>query len=178
MYYKNPIIADDVVLANPKLVGKTAMEVFDETVNSLANAGVAIILNNHISDAMWCCSNDDGNGLWHNQSYNALQWHKAVVAMSQRYNDVNLVIANDLRNEIRDDYVNNLIEEWGTHSWKEDWKMAATLCANAIMSDDHNYQLIIIEGLNYANDMSMIKDDPISLKKSHRLVYSFHLYSW
>ena len=45
------------------------MEVFDETVHSLANAGVMVVLNNHISDAIWCCGEDDGNGLWHNENY-------------------------------------------------------------------------------------------------------------
>ena len=38
--------------------------------------------------------------------------------------------------------------------------------------------LIFIEGLNYANDMSMIKDSPISLNVPNKLVYSFHIYSW
>jgi hypothetical protein len=52
-------------------MGKTAMEVFDATVASLSKAGVAVILNNHISDAMWCCSVTDSNGLWYNDNYRA-----------------------------------------------------------------------------------------------------------
>ena len=59
-------MTDDVVAANPDLKGKTSMEVFDATVQALADAGVMIILNNHISTAEWCCSSTDGNGLWHN----------------------------------------------------------------------------------------------------------------
>jgi len=47
------------------------MEVFDKTVESLTKAGVAVILNNHISDAEWCCWDYDSNGLWHNQNYSA-----------------------------------------------------------------------------------------------------------
>jgi len=47
------------------------MEVFDATVKSLVNAGVMVILNNHISDAMWCCGLTDANGLWHNKRYTA-----------------------------------------------------------------------------------------------------------
>ena len=50
------------------------MEVFDETVKSLTKAGVMVILNNHISDAKWCCGAMDGNGLWHNKNYTADQW--------------------------------------------------------------------------------------------------------
>ena len=70
-YYNDPVVSDDVVSANPQLKGKTSMEVFDATVQALSDAGVMTILNNHISDAMWCCSYDDGNGLWHNANYTA-----------------------------------------------------------------------------------------------------------
>ena len=65
-YYRNPVIAADALTANPALVGLTSMEIFDRTVESLTNAGVAVILNNHMSDAGWCCSETDSNGLWHN----------------------------------------------------------------------------------------------------------------
>jgi len=47
----------------------TAMEVFDATIKALTDANQMIILNNHISDAGWCCSPNDGNGLWHNPNY-------------------------------------------------------------------------------------------------------------
>ena len=70
-YFKNPVVADDVLTANPELKGKKSMEVFDATVKALTNAGVMVILNNHISNAEWCCSEDDGNGLWHNKDYSA-----------------------------------------------------------------------------------------------------------
>ena len=74
MYVSNPVVEDDVVSANPALKSLKAMDIFDKTVESLTNAGVAVILNNHISDAMWCCSEDDGNGIWHNKNYGAEQW--------------------------------------------------------------------------------------------------------
>ena len=84
------------------------MEIFDETVDALTKAGVMVILNNHISDAMWCCSEDDGNGLWHNENYSADYWTQTVVDMSKRYSSNFMVVANDLRNEIRYDSKNNL----------------------------------------------------------------------
>jgi len=42
------------------------MEIFDKTVESLTSAGIGVILNNHISDAGFCCKDTDKNGLWHN----------------------------------------------------------------------------------------------------------------
>ena len=89
------------------------MEIFDETVDALTKAGVMVILNNHISDAMWCCSEDDGNGLWHNENYSADYWSQTVRDMSKRYSTNLMVVANDLRNEIRYDSKNNLNPEWG-----------------------------------------------------------------
>jgi len=133
------------------------MQVFDKTVESLTEAGVAVILNNHISDAMWCCSNEDGNGLWHNKNYTADQWQQAVVGMSRRYVENPLVIGNDLRNEIRDDFKNMLHETWGTGNVETDWKLAATNCGNEVLHFAP-HSLIFIEGLYYANKMSMIRD--------------------
>ena len=132
LLYKNPVVADEAVAANPNLFGNTALEVFDKTVESLTKAGVAVILNNHISDAMWCCSDWDGNGLWYNTNYNTDQWTAAVVGVSARYKDNKLVIGNDLRNEIRNDAKNGHYQSWGNGS-QNDWKLAATNCGNQIL---------------------------------------------
>jgi endoglucanase len=125
-YFYNPVVNQDAILANPELFGLTAMEIFDRTVESLTNAGVGVVLNNHMSDAAWCCSNTDGNGLWHNKTYSANDWQDAVASISERYKDNLLVIGNDLRNEIRDDYKNRLYATWGDNVVKTDWKLAAT----------------------------------------------------
>ena len=66
---------------------------------------------------------------------------------------------------------------WGSGHTRTDWKKAATKAGNAILAENPNH-LIIVEGLNYANNMSPIKDDPIQLDIANRLVYSFHFYSW
>ena len=82
-YYKNPVVEDSVLAANPSLKGKTSMEVFDATVKALVKAGVMVILNNHISDAGWCCSVTDGNGLWHNYNYTADQWERVLMSLAK-----------------------------------------------------------------------------------------------
>jgi len=40
------------------------MEIFDQTIKVLTDSGIMVILNNHTSKSQWCCSNDDGDGLW------------------------------------------------------------------------------------------------------------------
>mmetsp|Transcript_58177 Transcript_58177/g.79859 ORF Transcript_58177/g.79859 Transcript_58177/m.79859 type:complete len:115 (+) Transcript_58177:349-693(+) len=112
------------------------MEVFDATVESLTQAGAMIILNNHISDAMWCCGEWDGNGLWHNKNYSADQWIYALVELTDRYKDNRFVIGNDLRNEIRDDLAEGLRPKWGNGNEKTDWKMAATKAGNAVLAQN------------------------------------------
>lgn len=130
-----------------------------------------------MSNAGWCCSDDDGNGLWHNHQYSADRWIEAVATISERYKSNPLVIGNDLRNEIRLDKKNNLSATWGDGNVKTDWKLAATRAGNEVLKRVPD-SLIFVEGLSYANDMSMIKDSPIKLDLPNRLVYSFHLYSW
>jgi endoglucanase len=101
----------------------------------------------------------------------------ALVAFTERYKDEPMVIGNDLRNEIREDVRHLQFPQWGNGRESTDWKMAATKAANKILEVNPN-QLIIIEGLNFANDMSPIKTDPITLDVANRLIYSFHYYSW
>ena len=137
------------------------MEVFDRTVQSLTNSGVAVILNNHISDAMWCCGEWDENGLWYNARYSADMWLETVTSMSARYSDNLLVIGNDLRNEIRADRENHQFASWGDGG-RNDWKAVATEAGNEVLKVAPN-QLVIVEGLSYANDMSMIRGSPIKL---------------
>ena len=176
-FYKNPVVSSDALTANPSLMGKTSMDIFDETVNALTNAGLMVILNNHISDAMWCCSLTDRNGLWHNHNYSDDQWIQAITNMSGRYANNSLVVGNDLRNEIRNDTLELLWPTWGTGSESVDWRGAAIRGGNSVLKVAPN-QLIIVEGLNFANDMAPIKDNPIQLDLPNKLVYSYHYYSW
>jgi endoglucanase len=60
MYFDNPIIKDKYLKANPELKGRRAMEIFDIVVEEITKAGIMIVMNNHISSSMWCCSTSDG----------------------------------------------------------------------------------------------------------------------
>jgi hypothetical protein len=55
--------------------------------------------------------------------------------------------------------------------------MAAEKVGNKILEIDPT-QLIIVEGLNFATDMSGIRNDPVKLNVDNRVVYSYHYYSW
>lgn len=64
LFFYNKVVEDKYLTANPELKGKTSLEIFDITVKTLTDVGLMVILNNHTSTSMWCCSNDDGDGLW------------------------------------------------------------------------------------------------------------------
>ena len=97
----NPSVKDYTVSANPQLKYKKAMDVFDEVIKSLTSNGVMVVLNNHVSDAIWCCSSDDGNGMWFNPKYPEDKWIDILKQLTVRYKDNPMVIGNDLRNELR-----------------------------------------------------------------------------
>jgi endoglucanase len=94
MYETNPLVSDLVVAANPQLKGLHAMD-------ALANQGLLIILDNHVSTADWCCSNTDGNQLWYNSQYSQTSWLADWQGMAQRCRAQPAVVAVDLRNEPR-----------------------------------------------------------------------------
>lgn len=66
MYFDNNVIEERHIKANPDLYGKTSREIFDITVQTLTDHGIMIYLNNHTSKSQWCCSGEDGDGLWWN----------------------------------------------------------------------------------------------------------------
>ena len=60
-----------------------------------------VILDNHSSDAMWCCNSFDGNGLWYTDKWSEADWLRAWDVVAQRYASTPAVIGMGLRNEIR-----------------------------------------------------------------------------
>ena len=47
-FFLDPIIPEPTLAANPELMGKTAMEIFDSTVQALTDQGLIVLLNNHV----------------------------------------------------------------------------------------------------------------------------------
>lgn len=186
-----PTGADAVVSANPELKGKTALEVFDAVINALAYEGLVVILDNHVSDADWCCSDKDQNGLWYTATYPEDAWLNHWRALAKRYAKQPAVVGADLRNELRPVLEAGcqacmqcpcascacVTPVWGGGDPATDWHAAATRGGNAVLEENPNL-LIIVEGLNYASDVGGPYTLPISLATPNRLVYSAHDYAW
>ena len=195
MVESNPVVAANVISANPQLAGKRALEVYDAVVTALADEGVLVILDNHASRADWCCSDTDGNGLWYTTAYPEAAWLADWATMAARYRDQPAVVGADLRNEPR-----SVIDpptcttcsscpcapstgctcrtaSWGDGVAATDWKAAARKGADSVLGANPNL-LVIVEGLHYAGDLGGVFNSPLALGTPNRLVYSAHDYSF
>jgi endoglucanase len=178
MYETNAVVANGLLTANPNLVGMHALNIFDQVVDTLASNHLMVILDNHVSDAIWCCSNSDGNGLWYNGTYPETSWINDWQGMARRYLDQPDVIGADLRNEPRCTTVNGatLCATWGGPA-DADWHAAAERGGNAVLSVNPNL-LVFVEGVDYAGDLSGVASLPVVLSQPDRVVYEAHNYGF
>jgi endoglucanase len=170
MAESNPVVGNYALAANPSLEGENALTIFDTVVNALTNAGIMVILDNHMSNAGWCCSTTDNNELWYNSQYPESSWIADWQMMAQRYQGNPWVIGTDLRNEPRSPAT------WGGSS-STDWHAAAERGGNAVLAINPNL-LIFVEGVNYAGDLSGVASLPVQLNVANQLVYEAHDYGF
>lgn len=166
----NPVIPDYAVAANPEFKGRHAMEIMDAVVDALAKARIMVILDNHMSNADWCCDETDGNGLWYNAEYPESKWLADWSAIVRRYRNQQWVVGADLRNELRSG------AKWGDSDPAHDWHAAAERGAKPVL-DANPHLLIMVESPAYSTDFRRIAADPPKLPIAHRLVYSPHAYN-
>ncbi|WP_428949883.1 glycoside hydrolase family 5 protein [Streptomyces sp. cg35] len=170
--------------ANPRLNGLRPLEVFDEAVQALTDAGFAVILNNHTTTTRWCCG-VDGNERW-NSGQSTQKWLDDWVFMAKRYRSNPRVVGADLRNEVRRDVFDD--PNWGLGD-AHDWAAAAQQAGDLILKDANPDLLIMVEGINWAgipvdgfwHDRPLLK--PVAalsntLVRSHKLVYAAHFYGY
>ncbi len=177
MVESNPIVKEADVAANPQFRGKQALVVFDAVVKALSDEGLMIILDNHRSRGDWCCDEGHGDGLWYTPAYPEYAWLTDWKMMAGRYKANPLVIAAELRNEIRADATTGMTPSWGTNDPATDWRQAAIRGAEAVLKE--NPRLLIIIGTpHYQTDLKVVRDNPVRLSVPDRLIYAAHDYAW
>jgi GH18 family chitinase/aryl-phospho-beta-D-glucosidase BglC (GH1 family) len=160
--------------ANPELEGLTPIQVMDKIVDYAGELGLKIILDHHRSDTQDVGAL--GSGLWYTDQYPESRWINDWKMLALRYNGNSTVIGADIHNEPHGS------ANWG-QGGANDWKAAAEKCGNAILAVNPNW-LIVVEGIESYNDdyywwggnLMGVKDHPITLNVSGRLVYSPHIY--
>ena len=69
------VVLDQILAHNPTFnKNTTRLQVFDAVAKELARQGVYLHLDNHVSKAFWCCSENDGNGWFGEQWFNVKNW--------------------------------------------------------------------------------------------------------
>lgn len=82
-----------------------------KVVSCLGNHRVMVILDNHISQPGWCCSDNDGNGFFGDKHLNPQVWIKGLEKMASMFANVSSnVVGMSLRNELRGPKQN--INDW------------------------------------------------------------------
>lgn len=176
MVMVNPHVLPHLVTANPDLVGLRALDVLQACVDALTEAGVAVIVNNHITTATWCCGADPCDAGWANDHLGPLcrvtqseeDWIQHWETVMARFVDNPYVIGADLRNEVRG--------VWGTMPWDK-WATAAEKCGNRLLKMNKDW-LIVVGGTESGNDLRGAADRPVELDVPDRVVYSAHVYAW
>lgn len=171
-------VPDEYLAANPDLSGATPMQVYDACVEALTGAGLIVIPNCHILDPGWCCSEDDGNGLWFNGRWPAGKFVAAWQDIAARYTSNPLVAGMDIMNEPRRTRLGwrVLTPTWGARHKTDVAAMYRTV-GNLIHQINPD-PLIICEGLNYAADLTDVAAHPVELEHPGKVVYSMHDYAW
>jgi len=175
MVNKNPTMEAMHLGANKDLVGKTALEIFAAVVDALTDEGLAVIINNHITQSRWCCDGMPCDASWTNQGIPFCPVHQTeedwighLVTVMQPHIQNPLVVGVDLRNEVR-----GLL---GSRLWTS-WAAAAEKAARRLHLLQPNW-LMIVEGVSSANDLSGAAKRPVRLQYDDKLVYSAHVYGW
>ncbi|KAK6361224.1 hypothetical protein TWF730_004966 [Orbilia blumenaviensis] len=153
-----------------------ALDIFDAVVETLTDEGIAVIVNNHITQARWCCDANLCDATWANDylgkvcriSQTEEQWIQNWEKVMRKYVDNPLVIGADLRNENRSPLGKMLWSSWAT---------AAERAANRLHALQPNW-LMFVEGVASANYLQGVRSRPISLPIPDRVVYSAHVYGW
>jgi endoglucanase len=171
MWEQNPAVPASLVAANPQFAGESARTVFEQVVRDLASAGLMVVLDNHNSDAEWCCSSTDGNTLWYNADYPQSAWLSDWESMAAQFESIPQVIGVDLRNEPRGSAA------WGGSDPSVNWQAAAELGGDAVQGVDPGL-LIFVEGIDYATVLSGVASLPVTLDVPGQVVYEAHDYGF
>lgn len=156
--------------------GPRALDVYAACVKAMTDEGIAVIPNNHITNAAWCDGMNLCDSSWKNSHYGPIckvrqtteSWIDNWKTVMELFIDNPLVIGADLRNEPRG--------LWGTMTWSM-WASAAEKASEALLAMQPNW-LMFVEGVSSANDCSGARTRPIKLSVPDRVVYSSHVYSW
>ena len=157
---------------NPWIANSTVWDCFQRLIEELAERRVMIVLDNHISDAQWCCPVQDNQRWFQKSRFPVQPWIDALVFVAGFTNDRTVVdpryayvVGMGLRNELMC---------WNPFTCVSQWRQYMGQAAAAVHAADKNL-LIVAGGLTMASQLDFIKRD--RLEPRNMVVYEAHIYN-
>lgn len=146
-------ILGQIVEHNPAFSAKTTrLQVWDAVAAEIHKQQLHLIVNNHISKALWCCSSTDGNGWFGDTYFDVRKWKRSLNYMAHHARkNWPAATALSLRNELRE-VVNPIVN--ATYGWSL-WYDEMTSAAAGIHAANPD-ALIFFSGLNYDHELNPI----------------------
>ncbi|XP_017701932.1 glycosyl hydrolase 5 family protein-like [Phoenix dactylifera] len=158
---------DGVRRNNGWMVGITVREAFDAVVKAIGEAGLMVVLDNHVSRPQWCCGDDDGNGFFGDTYFDPEEWLRGLEFVATRYRSDNpQVVGMSMRNELR-----------GPNQSEPAWYRNIARGAQKIHGTNPDV-LIIASGLSYDTDLSFLRKRPLGSDFDSKLVLEAHWYAF
>ncbi|KAJ4711988.1 Endoglucanase [Melia azedarach] len=151
---------------NPFVLNMTHVQAYEAVVDELGAQGVMVLLDNHLSKPGWCCSNTDGNGFFGDEFFDPDEWLLGLILVSQFSSPKQQVVAISLRNELR-----------GPRQNVDDWYYYVS-DGVSIVNQLNPSVLILVSGLSFDTDLSILKGKPLALGLDNKIVYEVHWYSF
>lgn len=76
---------------NPGFLNLTVVDAQRAVIEELVQKGVMVVLDNHVSQPMWCCGDHDGNGFFGDKYFDAKEWLQGLDIVAKRYKDTSMV---------------------------------------------------------------------------------------
>ncbi|KAI1195424.1 glycoside hydrolase superfamily [Nemania serpens] len=153
-------IYDKVVANNPSFGAKTTrLQVYDAIAAECAKQEIYVHLDNHISQAGWCCSPLDGNSWWGDKYFDVGNWTRGLSFMANHGKTWPNLMSMSLRNELRAPLSD--VPLLDSYNW-ESWYKYVRQGADAIHSANADV-LIFLSGLDSdANLTAVVQDTRLS----------------
>lgn len=144
------IILGQVLKNNPELKKETTrLQVYDAVALELARQGVLLHLDNHMSQARWCCSGTDGNGWFGDTYFNVTNWLRGWDFMAgHAHKNWPSFSSVGLRNELRQPAPPTPAEPVDWYTWYTHMTAAASVVHAAAPK-----ALIFFSGFNYDENL-------------------------
>ncbi|GAA2354799.1 hypothetical protein Cme02nite_48100 [Catellatospora methionotrophica] len=129
--------------ANPELVGKTTLQVWDYWLGLCEQYGIKVMIDVHSAEA-------DNSGhiypVWWKGSVTSEQFYQAWEWVADRYKNNDTVVAMDVKNEPHGKHNESPRAKWDNSTDQDNFKNACQVAGNRILAKNPNV-LILCEGI-------------------------------